>query len=206
MCSWCYSAALRPVLFHVLEVITYVTVKVERVLSFLSGGNSTWCTVCDVFVFKQVLWFMMDIDFIWVFTLCSGRNRSDFYFYSHWNILLCPCRVRLRCGGGLGVPCRRKGHGSSRGSGVRSGPDHSRHPNLLLPHPGHSLNGRGGSVTVTSGWCNRLVETEGMDLWVVDVARPQQMLRKVFEVPPQWPDGPPAGSAQKIKWFKSLWI
>lgn len=68
---------------------------------------------------------------------------SDF-LHSYFIVLF----VRLRCSGGLGVPCRRKGHGSSGGSGVRSGPDHSHHPYLFLPYPGHTLNGHGGSVTV----------------------------------------------------------
>lgn len=51
------------------------------------------------------------------------------------------CPADLRCSGGLGVPCRRKGHGSSGGSCVRGGSDHSHHPYLILPHPGYSVNG-----------------------------------------------------------------
>lgn len=84
-------------------------------------------------------------------------------------ILLWLRPVGLRCSSGLGVPCRRKGHGSSGGAGVRSGPDHSHHPYLFLPHLGHSLTGHGASVTVTSSWCKRWLETQGLDLWRLDV-------------------------------------
>lgn len=133
-----------------------------------------------------------------------------FYCILTLNILLWSCPADLRCRGGLGVPRGREGHGSSGGSGVRDGPDHSHRPHLLLPRPSHALTGRefqwlSGPAGGRGGprhnpwisgfwrWSGYLHGSAGHNThWSFKCL--------------QWPNGPPSkactGSAQKISWFE----
>lgn len=75
--------------------------------------------------------------------MVTGRDRQlclctcpSVYSLCVLTLVVCVCVFSLRRGGGGGVPCGREGHGTTRGSGVRRGPDHPLCHHILLTHPG----------------------------------------------------------------------